>query len=336
MSGVVLIAAGVTFARVGLGQWSDGEQNSIRYVVGSVSSQQPPLDQHSTVSSEAADLVEPLGNTLVRVDSGSTRGSGVVLREEGLVVTSDQVVGQNTHVAVSLDDGRLLTGRTLGTDPVTGLAVVDLPGRGYATPATAEGTASALLASAYTVGIGDTGRVVITEGDLDPVPTGFDRQGLSRIDGVFALSAPSDPLAWGGPLVDADATVLGITIWTDETQSYVLPIDVVDGVVDDIAENRQVVHAWLGIEGHDAVDPAGGKAGVQVTNVLPEGPSSDVLQAGDVIVAMGEQPVSGMPDLVLELRRHRPGDRIDVSYRRGNPPTTYVDTLLLTVRPPGL
>jgi putative serine protease PepD len=153
------------------------------------------------------------------------------------------------------------------------------------------------------------------------------------MDGVFALWSKADPLAWGGPIIDADSTVLGILVWNNETTSYSLPIDVVNRVIDDIETTGSAQHSWLGIDGRDQFNDTGRSVGVLVSRVLPEGPTAGVLQSGDVIVALDDQPVRGMPDLVLELRRHAPGSEVSVTYERPLTDAKSTKNITLTVRP---
>lgn len=293
-------------------------------------------DDPDTVQLELAQALAP---SVVRVDSGTTRGSGVVLREDGVMLTSADVVGDRSSVAVALSDGRLVTGEIVGVDHLTGLAVVDLPGDGYDIATPASTLSSTPGAVGFAIGVDETGRVVAAAGDLASTAVSVERTDLPRLDGVLTLGNETNPVSRGGPVVDEDGAVVGLTTWTDEDHSYVVPLAVAEKVLDDLVDTGAAHHTWLGIEGYDEVEGAV-PAGIVVAGVLPEGPSAGVLQIGDVIVALDGHPALSMSALVVQLRSHDPGDEVVVAYRRqdsaGTATETQTDAVVLAPRPPDL
>jgi putative serine protease PepD len=284
------------------------------------------------------DLARGLAPSVVRVDRGSVRGSGIIIRDDGLVLTAAAVVGEGGEVAVALGDGRLLSGTTVATDALTGLALVDLPGEGYTETELTEVPASDIYGqSTLAIGVDDDGRLVLDAGDVAAAPSRVDRadEGLPALDGVLAVDTTVDPVVRGGPVIDEAGNIVGLTIWSDDQWTYAAPNATLRKVVDDVVDTGQVRHTWLGIDGYEASDN-GWPAGVAVARVAPEGPSAGVLQNGDVIIAIDQQLVSQMSALVVELRAHDPGDVIQLSYRRNGQPGARTAPVVLTPRPSSL
>jgi S1-C subfamily serine protease len=192
------------------------------------------------------------GAAVVAVNADGS-GSGVIIRDDGIVVTSAAFTADGTAPAVSLPDGRVVAADLIGSDPVTGLAVLDLKGEGH-TPSVL-GTSGGLRSGdhAFTLHVepsGDTatetGTVGISQRYVGPMGGALD--GL-EIDG------PADAAAIGGPVVDERGAVVGVvTAVEDGAAWYVAPIEMVDRVTTDLLADGVAHHAWLGIEGADITD----------------------------------------------------------------------------------
>lgn len=249
------------------------------------------------------------------------RGSGVVIRDDGIVVTSSALLTRG-DVWARLPDGTAVRGDVVGSDPTTGLGLVDLRGSGFTTSVLAR--AGDLMAGEASYGVtarpgggtltarGTVGRAVRYVG-----PTG------GALDGISVAGTPP-PLALGGALADPRGAVVGITTAVDDDETrgwFVMPVEAVDKVVDDLLTDGTVHGCWLGIEGADTPDPgrAGSTSGggTSVTSVIADSPAAlGGLETGDVVVGLDDRPVTHMPDLNVALRAHSPGDRVDVEVAR--------------------
>lgn len=258
-------------------------------------------------------------------------GSGVVLRNDGIVVTSASLL-RSGKVWVRLPDGTTVEAEVVGSDPVTGLGVLDLGGSGY-TPSVVAPVAD-LMSGERTYGVTAQadGGVIMAAGVVGSAtryvgPTG------GAVDGIAVTGQPTH-LALGGALADPRGAVTGITTAVDEDEAwFVTPVEAVDKAVDDLLRDGRVHACWLGIEGTDVPDPdkrgstSGG--GTAVTSVIADSPAdAGGLEVGDVVVGLDDRQITGTPGLNIALRAYSPGDRVDVDVDR---PDGSQVTLVLTL-----
>jgi S1-C subfamily serine protease len=370
-AGVMLAGAGTLILGVRDRVASDGEQRAAVTPLGSLPS--PVVEGHSLATrssegvtdlAEVARLSDELAPSLVHVAGATARGSGVVVGGDGAVLTSAALVDGLDEVTVTLQDGQQVIGEVKGSDPLTDIAVVDIPGE----------PAAATMADPSDVGAGegvlamgagvDGGRPATTRGPLSPGHERLERVGEPAVDGVLHIAIPAQAEARGGPLVDQHGMVIGITVWTDDSATYAMPIDVAVKVAEDMLTTGSAEHAWLGIHGRDlageasddaavttlsedgseaattsgtapptTAGAAGGAAatdeevGVVVVTVDPSGPATGVLQPDDVIIAVNDQPVADMADLANAVGVLSPGDTAALRVDRGGDDTTVYVTL---------
>ena len=274
-------------------------------------------------------------------------GSGVVVRDDGIVVTSAALVDGEGAPTVHLTDGQEVAADVVGTDATTGIAVLDL--EGDHTPSVLGGAADLHPGDpTFAVQAPSSGEAETTSGVLGPSqrylgPTG------AALDGV-EIAGDARPGTLGGPVVDERGAVVGVVTAVEEGSAwYAAPVEVVDRVSTDLLTDGQVHHARLGIEGTEVAVGSGGDEpmvagpegsdttnatlppadGALVASVVADSPAEQGgLAAGDVIVAFNDQPVGRMADLTLFLRASSPGDRVDLTLIR---PDGTVATLVFTL-----
>ena len=262
----------------------------------------------------------PLGNreardvapSVVRIEGAGT-GSGVIVRGDGIVLTSAQLVGSLPDVNVTLEDGTSQTATIRGTDPVTGLAVVDLPGEGFTPAGLVSPDGLAPGGTVLCAGVNDDG-FTTAPGTLTKPLTHTTTPEGDPVDGVLQITPQTTtyPTMLGSAVVDGSGSMLALTTWTDSLSYYATPMKVAAKVADDLLATGSARHAWVGILGTDA--PGGG--GVQLTEVDPDGPAAGSLQVADVITELDGKRVADMSTLVSRLQLKSPGDRVDVTYQR--------------------
>jgi S1-C subfamily serine protease len=284
-----------------------------------------------------AAVVRRLEPAIVRLQlSGperSTTGSGVVFRDDGMVLTSAHLVRDATTVGVRLADGRRFTGRVVGIDPLTDVAVVDVDATGLEVAVLGSakdveiGTTTLAIGSAT----GDQGRTSVSTGVISAVGRSVGMVGGDSLHGLLQTDAPIAPTASGGALVDATGSVIGIVTSvtavadgaTDEAErfGFATPIDRAHRVAMQLIATGHATHGWLGVEGEDlSPDEAaslGVAGGARLRGVRQGGPADKAgLDDDDVITDVDGHEVDSMPGLAVEVRDHEPGDEVEVGYWR--------------------
>lgn len=288
-------------------------------------------------------VAERLSPAIVRLDveqaGGTATGSGVLFRDDGLVLTSAHVVAGATAISVVLTDGRRLDGHLVGLDGVTDVALVDVDGQGF--PVAVLGTADGLEVGAPAIAIGSPlgldGGPSVTTGVISALDRRVDASGGEQLHGMIQTDAPVAPGSSGGALVDANGAVIGImTAVADQPGGrfgFATPIDLAHRVAQQLLATGHMAHGWLGVEGTDltaaqamAMRVAGGARVQRVTA------SSPAAQAGltpdDVITEVDGKAIRSTSNLVVQLRAHDPGDQVVVGYWRRGQHTEVTITLV--------
>lgn len=287
----------------------------------------------------AAQLSPAIVRLDVERDDGTATGSGVLFRDDGMVLTSAHVVEDAASISVRLANGRSLSGRLVGIDSITDIAVVHVDADGL--PTAVLGSAKALEVGAPAVAIGSPlglkGGPSVTTGVISAVERTVDGP-TGPLHGMIQTDAPIAPGSSGGALVDTTGAVVGIiTAAAGEAGGrfgFATPIDIAHRVAVELVESGVARHSWIGVEGVDLTNEQARSMGVAggalVRNLVGDGPAAAAgLKQNDVITEIDGRPIMSMPALVVELREHRPGDRVTVGYWRagehGEASATLID-----------
>ena len=294
---------------------------------------------------ELADLVDRVAPAVVRIEATGVdevvAASGVVFRDDGLVLTAAHPLQDASTVVVVLRDGRRLEARVVGLDELTDVAVVEVD---------ADQLPVAVLGDAG-VDLGDT---VVALGAVDGAPgqpalsagmvTGLQRwvrlHGGLTLHGLVETDATVVGDQEGGPLVDASGTVVGITTAGGDSSAhgYAVPVGLAHRVALRLLERGEVTHAWLGVEAvdldDDQRDALGLGGGALVRAVVSDGPAAAAgVEAGDVITHVDGEPIASASALVVALRRCEPGDAIALRIHRDG--ATHEANAVVAPRPEG-
>ncbi len=260
----------------------------------------------------------------IRRDDEAALGSGFVIRADGLIVTNRHVIVGARTVQVKLTNGRQVPARVIGSDAATDIALVQV----------AAGTLPALhLGSSANISVGDP---VIAIGN----PFGLGQTVTAGILSARGRTLEIDPYIdflqtdasinfgnSGGPLLSADGNVVGVTsaIFSPSGGSvglgFAIPAETAAAVVAELETHGRVDRGYLGISAQ-TVTPAIGRAlgvvpqrGALVTVVDPKGPSANTLLVGDVLLSIGQTPVT-FEHLGRIAGRLRPGTTQAATIRR--------------------
>src|SRR3954447_12634419 len=306
---------------------------------------------YTAIASKVLPSVVPLD---VRAGGGGDTGSGFVIRSDGYVLTNNHVVASavsgNGTITATFNDGSTATGRVVGADPASDLAVVKV-NRSNLKPA-AFGSSSSLRVGDPVVAIGSPLGLsgTVTSGIVSalnrPVRTQQEQQNLfgnssgdATVINAIQTDAAINPGNSGGPLVDGAGQVVGITSAIASLGSsaggqsgnigvgFAIPIDQAKGIADDLIATGHATHPILGVQIAD-VTTSSGASQVMLRSVSAGGPAANAgMRAGDVIVAVNGTNVTTSDALIASVRSHNPGDKISVTYVRGGDRHTVTVTL---------
>ena len=262
-------------------------------------------------------------------------GSGVIISQDGYIVTNSHVISKADNIIVMLNDGRKATAKVIGSDVESDLAVikVDLTGLkplGFREQSTQVG--DVVLAIGNPFGVGQT----VTQGIISA--TGRTGLGINTVEDFIQTDAAINPGNSGGALVDAYGQLVGINtaIFSRSGGSmgigFAIPTEIVKLVMNGIIKDGKVRRGWLGIELQSSMkDPtklSDDTQGVEVMNVMPNGPAAKAgLQKGDIITAMDNKPVDDANTLIQMVARKAPNSVVNLQVMRNKAPSSVNVTL---------
>lgn len=309
-------------------------------------------------------LAETVLPAVARIDAhgpaGTRGGTGVVIRTDGVLLTSADAVDGAEVIRVTLADQQVLDGTLVGIDHDNDVAVVkvdrvDLPTATIGQPESLELGERTIAISTVPdepgsplVGVG----LVTGIGERVDLPTGDSMHGMIRA----SVRLPEGTT--GAPLIDSSGAVVGIVtrrggsqlddrgndtsrITTRTTTQrlevrFAIPIDWAKRLSDEILLTGRVSPVWLGIEGTDLNSTeldALGRGGAKVTRVSEGSPAWQAgLAPGDIVTRIDDRPVTTMSELVVSVRSHTAGDIVRIGYLRGGEQDVALVTL--TTRSP--
>ena len=263
-----------------------------------------------------------------RDETQTSLGSGVILSHDGYIITNQHVIDGADEILVALPDGRGSQARLVGEDRETDLAVLHIPIDGLSPIGIASDgnlrVGDVVLAIGNPLNVGQT----VTMGIISA--TGRNRVGINTFENFIQTDAAINPGNSGGALVNADGGLIGINtaIFSQSGGSqgigFAIPVSIVLDIMRQIVENGRVSRGWLGVEGQEITARAAMATGnpnikgALIVGVFVGSPADRAgIRAGDIIVAVNREPVSGIRSLLDMITRHKPGDRIEVTLVRG-------------------
>lgn len=223
------------------------------------------------------------------------QGSGVVVSQDGYIITNNHVVGDTDEVEVLLSDRRQFTGRVVATDPKTDVAVVKIDTKGL--PTVSWGDSAALSVGEFVLAIGNPMGLnqTVTFGIVSAV--GRADVGLTDYEDFIQIDAPINPGNSGGALVNIKGELVGINTAIASTTGgsvgvgFAIPSNMVRATLQSLMKTGRVVRGFLGASTQD-VTPVLGKLfnlsevkGAIIADLLPQGSAERAgLRRGDVIV----------------------------------------------------
>ncbi len=301
------------------------------------------LDVYSLTVSEVAEGVGPSVG-MVTTD-GKGHGSGVVLSQDGLVVTNSHVVGKHRDVHLALPDGQRLGGRVLGADPDTDLAILKVDGSGL--PIAALGDSGELRRGQIAIAIGNPlgFESTVTAGVISALGRSLRSPSGRPIEDVIQTDAALNPGNSGGALVSSLGEVVGIStamIAGAQGICFAVASNTVKLVLGEILQHGGVRRAYLGVAADTVNLPRrvadaahiGSRSGAVLHSIVKDGPAARAgVREGDVLLSLDGRPVEGPGPLLRMLTADAIGQRVKLQLlRQGR--LVELD-VVLTQRPAG-
>jgi S1-C subfamily serine protease len=266
-------------------------------------------------------------------------GSGFIIDKSGIVLTNAHVVDRADRVTVTLKDGREFTGKVLGTDEVTDLAVVKVDSRGANLPVASLGDSSQLAVGDWAIAVGNPIGLnnTVTLGIISTLERSSAQVGISdkRIN-FLQTDAAINPGNSGGPLLNEKGEVIGINtaIRADATGiGFAIPINKVKAIKDTLAAGKKVAHPYVGIQmltitpelaRENNQDPNSPIVipeieGVLVAKVLPNTPAEKAgIRRGDMIIEVNQKRVTTADQIQQLVEDSGVNQTLKIKVQRGD------------------
>ncbi|RDB44483.1 Do family serine endopeptidase [Halomonas sp. DQ26W] len=258
----------------------------------------------------------------------SSLGSGVIVSEDGYVLTNHHVIDGADEIQVALRDGRETLAQVIGTDPESDLAVLridldDLPVIIlYDSQDVAVGDIAMAIGNPF--GVGQT----VTMGIISA--TGRTHLGLSAYEDFIQTDAAINPGNSGGALINAEGALVGINtaIFSRSGGSqgvgFAIPTRLAHSILDDLVTQGRVIRGWLGIEAQEITPELAASFGLQpprgvvISGVVPEGPAARAgLRPGDVLLEVDGRPILDARVAMSDIAAIQPGATLPLTVVRG-------------------
>jgi serine protease Do len=257
----------------------------------------------------------------------SALGSGVIVSDDGYILTNNHVVKGADEIKVILYDKREFKGKVVGTDPRTDLAVVKIEARNLPTLSLGDSgklkTGDLVLAIGNPFGLNQT----ITMGIVSAV--GRSNIGLADYEDFIQTDAAINPGNSGGALVNTSGKLVGINTAIYSTSGgymgigFAIPSDMAKVVMDNIIKHGKVIRGWLGVSIQDLTPDLAKSldiketAGALVSGVEKDSPADKAgLKRGDLITGIDTKKVDDSTGLRNMIASTAPGTKIDVKIIR--------------------
>jgi serine protease Do len=261
-------------------------------------------------------------------------GSGVIISNDGYIITNNHVVDGADEVTVTLSNHKSFKAKVIGADPSSDLAVVKIDAQNL--PFLLYGNSDEVKVGQWVLAVGYplTLETTVTAGIVSAKGRTLDinrRQSQTPIESFIQTDAAVNPGNSGGPLINTDGQLIGInSAIASPTGSYAgysftIPVNIVKKIVNDIMKFGTPQRGYLGISypRDDLSDEQKKESnikdgdGVYVMSVSPDGPAAHAgIKQGDIIVKLDGEEVTTGAEMVAKIATYSPGDKLKVTYKR--------------------
>ena len=300
------------------------------------------FDAYSQAVVGAAEKISPSVANIVVLNKDHKpvgEGSGLVITPDGYILTNAHVAASGNSFKVSLNDGRAFNGRIVGSDPPTDTAVIRISGSDL--PTASLGDSSRLKVGQLVIAIGNPFgfQCTVTAGVISALGRSLRSQTGHLIENIIQTDAALNPGSSGGPLTDSRGLVIGMNtavIFPAQGLCFAIPVNTIKRVVNMLINQGHVSRGYLGIilqtiplqrrmvrtlNLHQ-------ENGVIILEVAPDSPAQKAtLQARDIILRIGDTPITSMDDMHRFLTENPSGKEYSLTVVR------YGTLIQIAVRP---
>jgi len=263
-------------------------------------------------------------------------GSGVIISDDGYIVTNNHVIDKADIIQVSLNNNKTYDAKLVGTDPTSDIALLKIqaetnfPYLDYAnSDQTRVGEWVLAVGNPFNLNSTVTAGIISAKGrDINILK--FDpNSGLPPIESFIQTDAAVNPGNSGGALVNTSGDLVGInTAIKSNTGSYAgysfaIPANIVKKVVADITEFGVVQRGFIGVSIRNIDEELAEEEklddlnGIYVSGLTDNGAAAEAgMKQGDVIKKIAKRQINNIPELQEELSKYRPGDKVLVGVQR--------------------
>lgn len=261
-------------------------------------------------------------------------GSGVIISDDGYIVTNNHVVENANEVEVVLFDKRTIKAKVIGSDPSTDLALLKVEEKGL--PFIYFGNSDSVKVGQWALAVGNPFNLenTVTAGIISAKGRNIgviknQNSNNAPIEAFLQTDAAVNPGNSGGALVNTNGELIGINsaIATPTGAfagySFAIPVNIVKKVIDDITKYGVVQRAFLGIQTAEMTSELAEKSGaknlkgIYAAKVNAASAAAEAgLQDGDIITKIDETAITTVPELLEVLGKKRPGDVVKINYVR--------------------
>ncbi len=256
-------------------------------------------------------------------------GSGFIINKEGFILTNDHVVKDAESIQVKLSNDKVYSGKVVGEDPKTDLAIIKINAR-EELPVAVLGDSDKLQVGQWAIAIGNPFGLdrTVTVGVVSA--TGRANMGIETYEDFIQTDASINPGNSGGPLLNIYGEVIGINtaiVAAGQGIGFAIPINMAKQVVGPLIKKGSVTRGWLGVSIQPVTDAVAQSFGLNktrgalISDVMAGSPAEKAgIRQGDIITAFAGKEIKDARQLQLVVADTPVGQKIEVEiFRDGKP-----------------
>jgi serine protease Do len=263
-------------------------------------------------------------------------GSGLIINKEGYILTNDHVVKDAESVQVKLSNEKVYTGKVVGEDPKTDLAIVKITAK-EELPTAVLGDSGKLQVGQWAIAIGNPFGLdrTVTVGVISA--TGRSNMGIETYEDFIQTDASINPGNSGGPLLNVYGEVVGINtaiVAAGQGIGFAIPINMAKQVVGQLIKKGSVTRGWLGVSVQPVTDEIaqsfglGKSRGALISDIMSGSPAEKAgLKQGDVVIRFDGKEIRDARQLQMIVADTRTGQKVEVEVVRDGKPLKLAVTL---------